>query len=159
MAVPSDAAFVKGLYEALEARDVKYAIRFPPRTICSWLSVLVYDPGNLWRRLALPAPIGKWSFTSLQQRSVKNGGRLIQHARYYWLLLTEGHLTRQLFAGMPRKSGNEIEGGAAFGESGKGVRDIRRAPSSINLVSDEQHALVSIRFSIGQRKVRFPTRF
>jgi hypothetical protein len=44
------------------------------------------------RRLALPAPIGKWSLTSLQQRLVKTGGRLIQHARYYWLLLAKGHL-------------------------------------------------------------------
>jgi len=50
---------------------------------------------------ALPARIGKWSLTSL--RLVKTGGRLIQHARYYWLLLAEGHLTRRLFAGMLRK--------------------------------------------------------
>jgi hypothetical protein len=41
--------------------------------------------------LALPAPIGKWSLTSLQQRLVKTGGRLIQHARYDWLQLAEGH--------------------------------------------------------------------
>ena len=39
----------------------------------------------------------------LQQRLVKTGGRLIKHARYYWLLLAEGHVTRQLFAGMLRK--------------------------------------------------------
>jgi hypothetical protein len=39
----------------------------------------------------------------LQQRLVKTGGRLIKHARYYWLLLAEGHLTRRLFAGMRRK--------------------------------------------------------
>jgi hypothetical protein len=56
----------------------------------------------LWRWLALPAPIEKWSLTSLQQRLVKTGGRLIKHARYYWLLLAESHLTRQLFARMPR---------------------------------------------------------
>jgi hypothetical protein len=28
---------------------------------------------------------------------------LIKHARYYWLLLAEGHLTRRLFAGILRK--------------------------------------------------------
>jgi len=28
---------------------------------------------------------------------MKTGGRLIKHARYYWLLLAEGHLTRRLF--------------------------------------------------------------
>jgi hypothetical protein len=65
-----------------------------------WLSVIAYNLGNLWRRLALPTPIGKWSLTSLQQRLVKIGGRLIQHARYYWLLLAESHLTRRLFADM-----------------------------------------------------------
>jgi len=31
---------------------------------------------------------------------VKTGGRLVKHARYYWLLLAESHLTRRLFAGM-----------------------------------------------------------
>jgi hypothetical protein len=31
------------------------------------------------------------------------GGRLIKHARYYWLLLAEGHLTRRLFGGMLHK--------------------------------------------------------
>lgn len=59
------------------------------------LSLLAYNPGNLWRRLALPKRIEKWSLTSLQQRLVKTGGRLVKHARYYWLLLAEGHLTRQ----------------------------------------------------------------
>ncbi|MFZ0244619.1 hypothetical protein [Candidatus Binatus sp.] len=34
---------------------------------------------------------------------MKTGGRLIKHARYYWLLLAEGHVTRRLFAGMLRK--------------------------------------------------------
>jgi len=44
--------------------------------------------GNLWRRLVLPARIYTWSLsTSLQQRLVKTGGRLVKHARYYWLLL------------------------------------------------------------------------
>jgi hypothetical protein len=47
--------------------------------------------------------VATWSLTSLQQRLVKTGGRLIQHARYYWLLLAESHLTRRLFAGMLRK--------------------------------------------------------
>ena len=44
--------------------------------------------------------IDKWSLTSLQQRLVKTGGRLVKHARYYWLLFAESHLTRRLFASM-----------------------------------------------------------
>lgn len=51
----------------------------------------------------LPARIGNWSLTNLQQRVVKTGGRLIKHARYYWLLLAESHLMRRLFAGMLRR--------------------------------------------------------
>ena len=43
----------------------------------------------------LPKKIENWSLTSLQQRLVKTGGRLVKHARYYWLLLAEGHLTRR----------------------------------------------------------------
>jgi hypothetical protein len=35
--------------------------------------------------------------TSLQQRLVKTGGRLIKHARYYWFPLAKSHLTRRLF--------------------------------------------------------------
>jgi len=31
---------------------------------------------------------------------VKTGGRLIKHARYYWLLPAESHLTWRLFADM-----------------------------------------------------------
>jgi hypothetical protein len=56
--------------------------------------------GNLWRRLVLPRKIENWSLTSLQQRLVKTGGRLVKHARYYWLLLAESHLTRRLFGAM-----------------------------------------------------------
>ena len=67
------------------------------------LSLLAYNLGNLWRRLALPKRIENWSLTSLQQRLVKTGGRLVKHARYYWLLLAESHLTRQLFRSMERR--------------------------------------------------------
>ena len=63
--------------------------RFRANEVRLWLSVIAYNLGNLWRRLALATPIGRWSLTSLQQRLVKTGGRLIQHARYYWLVLAE----------------------------------------------------------------------
>jgi hypothetical protein len=41
--------------------------------------------------------------TSLQQRLVKTGGRLIKPARYYWLLLTASHLTGRLFGSMVQR--------------------------------------------------------
>ena len=53
--------------------------------------------------LALPQRIGDSSLASLQQQLVKTGGRLVKHARYYWLLLAESHLTRRLFGSMVRR--------------------------------------------------------
>jgi hypothetical protein len=38
---------------------------------------------NLWRRLTLPVGIADWPLTSLQQRLVKTGRRLVKHVRYY----------------------------------------------------------------------------
>jgi len=74
--------------------------RFRSNQVRLALSLLAYNLGNLWRRLGLPRGIENWSLTSLQQRLVKTGGRLVKHARYYWLLLAEGHLTRRRFGAM-----------------------------------------------------------
>jgi hypothetical protein len=74
--------------------------RFRSNEVRLWLSVMAYNLGNLWRRLVLPNRIGNWSLTSLQQRLVKTGGRLVKRARCYWLLLAESHLTRRLFEAM-----------------------------------------------------------
>ena len=76
--------------------------RFRSNEVRLWLTIIAYNLGNLWRRLVLPQRIGNWSLTSLQQRLVKTGGRLVKHARYYWLLLAEGHLSRRLFSSMLR---------------------------------------------------------
>jgi hypothetical protein len=74
--------------------------RIRPNEVRLWLSVIAYNLGSVWRRLVLPRRIGSCTSTSLQQRLVKTGGRLIKHARYYWLLLAESHLTRWLFGAM-----------------------------------------------------------
>ena len=126
VAFRADAAFAKPeIYDALETRDVDYAIRMPANKsleleiedllfrppgrpsraneVRLQLSVLAYNLGNLWRRLVLPPRVKRWSLTSLQQRLVKTGGRLVKHARYYWLLLAEGHLNRRLFGEMLRR--------------------------------------------------------
>jgi len=63
--------------------------RFRSNQVRLALSLLAYNLGNLWRRLTLPRRIENWTLTSLQQRLVKTGGRLVKHARYYWLLLVE----------------------------------------------------------------------
>src|SRR5262252_2328546 len=52
--------------------------RFRSNEVRLWLSVVGYKLGKLWRRLVLPRRIDKWSLTSLQQRLVKTGGRLVK---------------------------------------------------------------------------------
>ena len=74
--------------------------RFLATEVRLQLSVLAYSLGNLWRRLVLLKRIDTWSLTSLQQRLVMTGGRLVKHARYYWLLLAESHLIRRLLGSM-----------------------------------------------------------
>ena len=77
--------------------------RFRTSELRLQLSLLAYNLGNLWRRLVLPKRIDHGSLTSLQQRLLKTGGRLVKHARYDWLLLAESHLTRHLFGAMARR--------------------------------------------------------
>ncbi len=71
------------------------------------------------------ARVDQWSLTSLQQRLVKTGGRLIKHARYYWLLLAESHVTRRLSGAMVRRI-------AALPSPGKNSRNLSASsrPSS-----------------------------
>jgi len=77
--------------------------RFRSNEVRLWLSMIAYSLGNPWRRLVLPRKIEGWTLTSRQQRLVKTGGRLVKHARYYWLLLAESHLTRLQFGAIVRR--------------------------------------------------------
>ncbi len=77
--------------------------RFRANEVRLWLSVIAYNLGNLWRRLALPMRVDAWSLTSLRQRLMTTGGRLVKHARYYWFLLAKGHLMRTLFGAILRR--------------------------------------------------------
>jgi len=46
--------------------------------------------------MVIPVTQQNWSLTRWQQR-------LVKHARYYWLLLAESHLTRRLFGSMVQR--------------------------------------------------------
>ena len=94
--------WIRGAKEAVKLTRMS-CHRFRANEVRLCLSVIAYNLGNLWRRLALPKRIDTWSLVSLQQRLVKTGGRLIKHARYFWLLLAEGHLTRRLFGAVLRR--------------------------------------------------------
>ena len=56
------------------------------------------------RRLALPSAIQSWSLTSLRQRLLKTGGRLIRRARSFILQLAESHLTKSLLRQIVRRT-------------------------------------------------------
>jgi len=45
---------------------------------------------------------GDWELVADQPAAAggEGRGRMVKHARYYWLLLAESNLTHQLFAGM-----------------------------------------------------------
>ena len=75
--------------------------RFQSNEVRLWLNVIAYNLGDL-RRLVLPQRIGNWSLTSLPQRVVNTGERLIKYACYWWLLLAASHLTRRPFGSMVR---------------------------------------------------------
>jgi hypothetical protein len=68
--------------------------RFRANQVRLLLGVIAYNLGNLLR---WPIAIQDWSLTSLQQRLLKTGGRLIRHARYFTLQLAESYLTGNLF--------------------------------------------------------------
>ena len=75
--------------------------RFRSNQVRLALSLLAYNLGNLWRRLALPQRIEHWSLTSLQQRLVKNrgatGGSMPATTGFCW---RKGHLNRRRFGAM-----------------------------------------------------------
>ncbi len=80
--------------QAGDALDPALVSSVPGNEARLQLSLVAHDLGSLWRRLVMPKSIDDWSLTSSQRRLVKTGGWLIKHARYYWLLLAEGHLHR-----------------------------------------------------------------
>ncbi len=96
----SKVPFADLLRQSVHSRLAGYENLNDSNEVRLWQIVLAYNLGNLWRRLVLPKRVDNWSLTSLQQRLVKTGGRLVKHARYYWLLLAESHLTRRLFGAM-----------------------------------------------------------
>ena len=64
------------------------------------LHALAYNLANFLRTLATPEAIEAWSLTSLRERLVKTGARLVRHARYAVFQFAEAALPRAMFAGV-----------------------------------------------------------
>ena len=52
-------------------------------------SALAYNLGNFLRTLATPEPIKDWSLTSLKEKLIKIGAKVISHGRYVAFQMAE----------------------------------------------------------------------
>ena len=89
-------------------KEGKYALkwtrlscmRFAANAVRLQLHALAYNPANFLRTLATPSEIETWSLTSLRERLIKTGTRLVRHGRYAIFQMAEAALPRQVFAGI-----------------------------------------------------------
>ncbi len=59
--------------------------------------VLAYNLGNFLRRLALPPSEKQWSLTTLRDKLIKIGAKVVHHARYVTFQLAEVAVPRRLY--------------------------------------------------------------
>jgi DDE family transposase len=62
------------------------------------LHALSYNLGNFLRTLATPEPIKDWSLTSLKEKLIKIGAKVVRHGRYVAFQMAEVSIPRNLFA-------------------------------------------------------------
>jgi hypothetical protein len=61
------------------------------------LHALAYNLANFMRTLALPEAVAQWSLTSLREKLIKIGARVVRHARYAVFQMAEVAVPRELF--------------------------------------------------------------
>jgi hypothetical protein len=61
------------------------------------LHALAYNLGNFLRTLATPEPIKDWSMTTLKERLIKIGAKVVSHGRYVAFQMAEVAISRHLF--------------------------------------------------------------
>jgi Transposase DDE domain group 1 len=62
------------------------------------LHTLAYNLGNFMRTLAMPKTAEPWSLTSLRDKLIKIGAKVVSHGRYVTFQLAEVAVSRQMFA-------------------------------------------------------------
>jgi len=62
------------------------------------LHVLAYNLGNFMRTLAMPNAAEPWSLTSLKEKLIKIGAKVVSHGRYVTFQMAEVAVPRQMFA-------------------------------------------------------------
>ena len=69
------------------------------------LHALAYNLGNFLRTLATPEPIKDWSLTSLREKLIKVGAKLVSHGRYVAFQMAKVAIPRALLAEILRLIG------------------------------------------------------
>jgi hypothetical protein len=62
------------------------------------LHALAYNLGNFMRTLAMPKTAEPWSLTSLREKLIKIGAKVVSHGRYVTFQMAEVAVPRQMFA-------------------------------------------------------------
>ncbi len=75
-------------------------MRFAANEAHLQLHALAFNLANFLRTLVTPEEIGRWSLTSLRERLIKTGARLVRHGRYAIFQMAEVALPRAVFAGI-----------------------------------------------------------
>jgi hypothetical protein len=71
---------------------------FAANSVRLQLHALAYNLANFMRTLAMPKAAEPWSLTSLREKLVKIGAKVVSHGRYVTFQLAEVAVSRQMFA-------------------------------------------------------------
>jgi hypothetical protein len=69
------------------------------------LLALAYDLANFLRQLALPRPVRTWTVTTLREKPIKIGAKVVSHAKCVTFQLAEVAVPRALFAALLARIG------------------------------------------------------
>jgi hypothetical protein len=72
--------------------------KFRDNAVRLQLFALAYNLGNFMRTLALPNEVQNWSLTTLREKLIKIGAKVVRHGRYITFQLAEVAVSRELFA-------------------------------------------------------------
>jgi len=64
---------------------------------------LAYNLGNFLRTLAIPEVIAEWSLTTLREKLIKIGAKVVSHGRYVTFQMAEVAIPRDVFAELLRR--------------------------------------------------------
>jgi len=94
-------------------KEGKYAVKwtrlschgFRDNAVRLHLFALAYNLANFVRRLTLPGSVKHWSLTTLREKLIKIGAKVVRHARYVTFQMAEVAIPRRLFATILRRIG------------------------------------------------------